>query len=161
MQKEVLKAVLVNEENMHTVICGNGVEMISAWLALSDAVARALEEKPLLKGSDQRQAMLAILTKSFEGEKFVKRATDDDNDCDDCSDCGHCDSQHECSFFNKAIEQGMSKEEVMLLTLLGKVLSGENEKRNKDEEEIPAPSKEDIKKGVEIFNILAKERNLE
>ena len=128
MQREVLKAVLVNEENMQTVICGNGVEMISAWLALSDAVARALEEKPLLKGTDQRQAMLAILTESFEGEKFVKRATDvDDDDCgddDDCNDCGHCDSQHECSFFNKAINNGMRKEEAMLLALLGKIIGG-------------------------------------
>lgn len=127
-QREILKAVVVNEEDMHTVICGNGVEMISAWLALSDAVARALEEKPLLKGTDQRQAMLAILTESFEGEKFVKRATDvDDDDCgddDDCNDCGHCDSQHECSFFNKAINNGMSKEEAMLLTLLGKIIGG-------------------------------------
>lgn len=127
-QREILKAVVVNEEDMHTVICGNGVEMISAWLALSDAVARALEEKPLLKGTDQRQAMLAILTEGFEGEKFVKRATDvDDDDCgddDDCNDCGHCDSQHECSFFNKAINNGMSKEEAMLLTLLGKIIGG-------------------------------------
>ncbi len=127
-QREILKAVVVNEEDMHTVICGNGVEMISAWLALSDAVARALEEKPLLKGTDQRQAMLAILTESFEGEKFVKHATDvDDDDCgddDDCNDCGHCDSQHECSFFNKAINNGMSKEEAMLLTLLGKIIGG-------------------------------------
>lgn len=130
-QREILKAVVVNEEDMHTVICGNGVEMISAWLALSDAVARALEEKPLLKGTDQRQAMLAILTESFEGEKFVKRATDvDDDDCgddDDCNDCGHCDSQHECSFFNKAINNGMRKEEAMLLTLLGKIIGGKKQ----------------------------------
>lgn len=130
-QREILKAVVVNEENMHAVICGNGVEMISAWLALSDAVARALEEKPLLKGTDQRQAMLAILTESFEGEKFVKRATDvDDDDCgddDDCNDCGHCDSQHECSFYNKAVEHGLSKDEAMLLTLLGKIIGGKKQ----------------------------------
>ena len=132
MQKEVLKAIIVNEENMQTVICGNGVEMISAWLALSDAVARALEEKPLLKGSDQRQAMLAILTQSFEEKNLVKRTVDDDNDCgddddDECNDCGHCDSQHECSFFNKAINNGMSKEEAMLLTLLGKIIGGKKQ----------------------------------
>lgn len=132
MQKEVLKAVVDSTGNMHTMIYGNVIEMISAWLAISEAIARALEERPMLKGADQRQAMLAVLTQSFEDGKIVERADDDDNDrdnckddgCDGCDDCGHCDSQHECSFFNKAIEQGLSKDEAMLLTLLGKIIGG-------------------------------------
>lgn len=120
MQKEVLKAVLDNKGNLHTMIHGNVIEMISAWLAISEAVARALEERPMLKGADQRQAMLGILAQSFEDKNFIKRA--DDDDCDGCDDCEHCDSQN--SFFNEAIEQGLSKDEAMLLTLLGKIIGG-------------------------------------
>lgn len=112
------------------MIHGNVIEMISAWLAISEAIARALEERPMLKGADQRQAMLGILAQSFEDKNFVKRTDDDDNDCDDCKDdgcdgcddCEHCDSQN--SFFNEAIEQGLSKDEAMLLTLLGKIIGG-------------------------------------
>lgn len=127
MQKEVLKAVVDTAGNLHTMIHGNVIEMISAWLAISEAVARALEERPMLKGADQRQAMLGILAQSFEDKNFVKRTDDDDNDCDDCKDdgcddCEHCDSQN--SFFNEAIEQGLSKDEAMLLTLLGKIIGG-------------------------------------
>lgn len=133
MQKEVLKAVVDTAGNLHTMIYGNVIEMISAWLAISEAVARALEERPMLKGADQRQAMLGILAQSFEDKNFVKRTDDDDNDCDDCKDdgcdgcdgcddCEHCDSQN--SFFNEAIEQGLSKDEAMLLTLLGKIIGG-------------------------------------
>lgn len=120
MQKEVLKAVVDSTGNMHTMIYGNVIEMIAAWLAISEAIARALEERPMLKGADQRQAMLGILAKSFEDKNFVKRA--DDDDCDDRDDCEHCDSQN--SFFNEAIEQGLSKDEAMLLTLLGKIIGG-------------------------------------
>jgi hypothetical protein len=120
MQKEVLKAVLDNKGNLHTMIHGNVIEMISAWLAISEAVARALEERPMLKGADQRQAMLGILAQSFEDKNFIKRA--DDDDCDNRDDCEHCDSQN--SFFNEAIEQGLSKDEAMLLTLLGKIIGG-------------------------------------
>lgn len=113
MQKEVLKAVVDTAGNLHTMIHGNVIEMISAWLAISEAVARALEERPMLKGADQRQAMLGILAQSFEDKNFVKRTDDDDNDCDDCKDdgcddCEHCDSQ----------------DEAMLLTLLGKIIGG-------------------------------------
>lgn len=131
--QEVLKAVVNNEGNVHTMIHGNGVEMIAAWLALSDAVARALEEKPILKGSSQRQAMLGILAQSFEDKNLVERTTDVDNNdrdnckddgCDGCDDCEHCDSQNECNFYNKAIEQGLSKDEAMLLTLLGRIIGG-------------------------------------
>jgi hypothetical protein len=122
MQKEVLKAVLDNKGNLHTMIHGNVIEMISAWLAISEAVARALEERPMLKGADQRQAMLGILAQSFEDKNFIKRA--DDDDCDGCDDCEHCDSQDECKLYNKAIEQGLSKDEAMLLTLLGKIIGG-------------------------------------
>lgn len=86
----------------------------------------------MLKGADQRQAMLGILAQSFEDKNFVKRADDDDNDrdnckddgCDGCDDCEHCDSQDECKLYNKAIEQGLSKDEAMLLTLLGKIIGG-------------------------------------
>ena len=126
MQKEILKAVVDNKGNICTVICANGVEMVAAWLALSDAIARALEQKPLLKGDNQRQAMLSILAKSLEDKNFVEHVTDncDDDADDDCNDCGHCDSQHECSFYNKAVEHGMSKEEAMLLALLDKIIGG-------------------------------------
>lgn len=132
MQKEVLKAVVDTAGNLHTMIYGNVIEMISAWLAISEAIARALEERPMLKGADQRQAMLGILAQSFEDKNFVKRADDDDNDrdnckddgCDGCDDCEHCDSQDECKLYNKAIEQGLSKDEAMLLTLLGKIIGG-------------------------------------
>lgn len=129
MQKEVLKAVVDTAGNLHTMIHGNVIEMISAWLAISEAVARALEERPMLKGADQRQAMLGILAQSFEDKNFAKRTDDDDNDCDDCKDdgcddCEHCDSQDECKLYNKAIEQGLSKDEAMLLTLLGKIIGG-------------------------------------
>lgn len=129
MQKEVLKAVVDSTGNMHTMIYGNVIEMISAWLAISEAIARALEERPMLKGADQRQAMLGILAQSFEDKNFVKRADDDDNDRDNCKDdgcddCEHCDSQDECKLHNKAIEQGLSKDEAMLLTLLGKIIGG-------------------------------------
>ncbi len=132
MQKEVLKAVVDTAGNLHTMIHGNVIEMISAWLAISEAVARALEERPMLKGADQRQAMLGILAQSFEDKNFVKRTDDDDNDCDDCKDdgcdgcddCEHCDSQDECKLYNKAIEQSLSKDEAMLLTLLGKIIGG-------------------------------------
>lgn len=120
MQKEVLKVVLDNKGNAHTMICGNGFEVIAAWLTLSDAIASGFEEKPFLKGADQRQTMLGILTQSFEDKNFVKRA--DDDDCDNRDDCEHCDSQN--SFFNEAIEQGLSKDEAMLLTLLGKIIGG-------------------------------------
>lgn len=118
MQKEVLKAVVDTAGNLHTMIHGNVIEMISAWLDISEAVARALEERPMLKGADQRQAMLGILAQSFEDKNFVKRTDDDDNDCE------HCDSQDECKLYNKAIEQGLSKDEAMLLTLLGKIIGG-------------------------------------
>lgn len=129
MQKEVLKAVVDTAGNLHAMIHGNVIEMISAWLAISEAVARALEERPMLKGADQRQAMLGILAQSFEDKNFVKRTDDDDNDCDDCKDdgcddCEHRDSQDECKLYNKAIEQGLSKDEAMLLTLLGKIIGG-------------------------------------
>ena len=47
-----------------------------------------------------------------------------DDGCDGCDDCEHCDSQDECKLYNKAIEQGLSKDEAMLLTLLGKIIGG-------------------------------------
>lgn len=134
MKKEILTVAIDNEGSAYTKIRGNGLEMIGAWLALSDAVARALEEKPLLKGADQRKAMLALLAESFEDKEFLdRRATyvgnnDRDNckddGCDGCDDCEHCDSQNECNFYNKAIEQGLSKDEAVLLTLLGRIIGG-------------------------------------
>mgnify|MGYP004505492513 CR=1 FL=1 len=139
MQKEILKAV-ANGEDVYTAICGNGAEMLGAWLALSDAIARALEEKPLLKGADQRQAMLELLSQSFKDKEFVKHTTDnyddcddddeyddDDDDDDDCSDCAHCDMREECEMYNKAIKKGLSNEEAMLLALLGKIIGGKKQ----------------------------------
>lgn len=122
MQKEILKATITSEERLETYIHGNPFETVAAWLALSDAVARALEEAPVLKGGDQRKAMVEILAQSFK-DKVGENAEAKDDD-DDCSDCEHCDSQEECDFYNKAVEHGMSKEEAMLLTLLGKIIGG-------------------------------------
>ena len=127
MQKEILKAVINSKENLETYIHGTPFETVAAWLALSDAVARALEEAPVLKGGDQRKAMLEILAQSFKDNVGENAKDADDADDDDCSDCEHCDSQEECDFYNKAVEHGLSKDEAMLLTLLGKIIGGKKQ----------------------------------
>lgn len=126
-QKEILKAVINGEERLETYIHGTPFETVAAWLAISDAVVRALEEAPVLKGGDQRKAMLEVLAQSFK-DNVVENAkdadnADDDDDCDD-DDCNDCDSQEKCDFYNKAVEHGLSKDEAMLLTLLGKIIGG-------------------------------------
>lgn len=132
-QREILKAVINSKETLETYIHGTPFETVAAWLALSDAVASALEEVPVLKGGTQREAMVEVLAQSFKDGGFVEHATDVDNNdrdnckddgCDGCDDCEHCDSQNECNFYNKAIEQGLSKDEAMLLTLLGRIIGG-------------------------------------
>ena len=134
MQKEILKAIITSEERLETYIHGNPFETVAAWLAISDVVASALEEASVLKGSSQREAMVEILAQSFKDKLGENAEVKDDDDCDECdddddecNDCGHCDSQHECSFYNKAVEHGMSKEEAMLLTLLGKIIGGKKQ----------------------------------
>ena len=93
-----------------------------------------------MKGADQRQAMLELLSQSFKDKEFVKHTTDnyddcddddeyddDDDDDDDCSDCAHCDMREECEMYNKAIKKGLSNEEAMLLALLGKIIGGKKQ----------------------------------